>query len=115
MRVNTTSPGAGAIGVIYNATAAGEPAELLVRTPVTAVSAGLDGWLQLPLASPYPLPSGNYWLGWLLEEDQGCFVTVGNPDRWSANAWPTPSAAWGPAGVGKPIDMYASMLPLEQA
>jgi hypothetical protein len=113
VRVNTTSPGAGAIGLIYNSTAAGDPAELLVATPVTAVPAGLDGWLDLPLASTYAIPPGKYWLGWLLEKNQGCFVTAGR-DLYSINAWPTPSAAWGPVSPGSTgIDIYASVLLVE--
>ena len=98
VRVNTLSPGAGAVGLIYNSTAAGDPAELLVATPVTAVPAGLDGWLKLPLA-----------VGWLLEKNQDCFETASG-DTYSTNAWPTPSADWGPVSSG-PIGIDVSVIP----
>lgn len=113
VRVNATSPGAGVVGVVYNSTTTGEPAELLIVTPIVVVQANLDGWLRLPLASPRAIPAGQYWLGWLLEKSQGCFVTEGVADRWSHNAWPTPSANFGTASRGPSgIDIFATVLPL---
>jgi hypothetical protein len=111
VRVNTTSPGGGVIGVLYNSTTAGEPAELLASTPAVTVGAGINGWLRMPLSSPHQVPAGTYWLGWLLEKDQGCFATAGT-DLYSINAWPTPSAHWGTASAGpQGIDVFASVLP----
>ena len=112
VRVNTLSPGAGAVGLIYNSTAAGDPAELLVATAVTAVPAGLDGgWLKLPLASTFDIPAGRYWVGWLLEKSQDCFESAGG-DLYSTNAWPTPSADWGAVSSGATgIDVYVSVIP----
>ena len=112
VRVNATNPGAGVIGLIYNSTVVGEPADLLVTTPIIAVQAGLDGWLRLPLATPHAISPGRYWIGWLLEKDQGCFITSGAVDRWSHDAWPTPTSAFGDASPGPAaIDVYASVLP----
>jgi hypothetical protein len=121
VRVNATSPGGGVIGVLYSGSnsstperAGGEPGVLLAATPVVAVVAGLDGWLRLPFAVPHAVQPGIYWLGWLLEKDQGCFVTADEGDCWSENAWPTPSAAWaasGATGAGPGFDVYATVLP----
>lgn len=115
VRTNTTSVGGHAVGVLYNATATGTPGHLVASSAPVPVPAGLDGWLRLPLTSVQQVVEGTYFIGYLLDKDQGCFApgTGSGKDVYSINGWPTPSAVWGPDNSGgSSIDAYATVLPL---
>ena len=114
VRTHAASTGGHAVGVLYNATADGAPGFLIAQSAPVPIPAAMDGWLRLPFDTPQHVGAGTYYMGYLLDKDQGCFALsgTGRDDVYSTNSWPVPSAAWGPdTPGGSDFDVFASVLP----
>jgi hypothetical protein len=87
------------VPVVYAATAAGTPTNLVVQGAAVTVAAGQGaGWVSVALPAT-TLPAGRYLLGLLSGPSGGSarvtYAPVSNAGVYHAHAYPTPLAAWG--------------------